>query len=88
MNNKNQNIDPIPEQFDSYEQAGEFWDNHDTTDYLEDFETVKITSQLQNQHYEVEIDLDIIKYLQTEAQNRQITVGYLVNQILREKIPD
>ncbi len=62
--------------------------NHDTTDYLEDFETVEITSQLQNQHYEVEIDLDIIKYLQTEAQNRQITVGYLVNQILREKIPD
>ena len=55
---------------------------------LEDFETVEITSQLQNQHYEVEIDLDIIKYLQTEAQNRQITVGYLVNQILREKIPD
>ena len=88
MKNKNQNIEPIPEQFDSYEQAGEFWDNHDTTDYLEDFETVEITSQLKNQHYEVEIDLDLIKYLKSEAENRQITVGYLVNQILREKIHD
>lgn len=86
MKNKNLNIDPIPEQFDSYEQAGEFWDNHDTTDYLEDFTTVDINSNLQQKHYEIEIDLDLIKHLKKEAQQRQVTIKDLVNQILREKI--
>ena len=86
MKNKNLNIDPIPEQFDSYEQAGEFWDNHDTTDYLEDFTTVDINSNLQQKHYDIEIDLDLIKHLKKEAQRRQVTFKDLVNQILREKI--
>lgn len=35
------NIDPTPENFDSYEDAAEFWDTHDTTDYLDEFKTVK-----------------------------------------------
>lgn len=86
MKNKNHNIDSIPEQFNSYEEAGEFWDNHDTTDYLEDFETVEITSQFEGQHYEIEIDLDLIKYLKIEAKKRQVTITSLVNQMLREKI--
>lgn len=32
--------DPLPEEFRSYEEAAEFWDTHDTTDYADDFETV------------------------------------------------
>lgn len=86
MKNKNLNIDPIPEQFDSYEEAGEFWDNHDTTDYLEDFVTVEINSKLQQKHYEVEIDLDLIQQLKNQAKKQEVTIQHLVNQILREKI--
>ena len=33
-------IDPIPEEFASYEEAAEFWDTHDTTDYPDAFRTV------------------------------------------------
>ncbi|MGK7956439.1 MAG: CopG family antitoxin [Crocosphaera sp.] len=44
MNNKPNAVDPIPEEFSSYEAAAEFWDNHDTTDYLDDFETVQLKS--------------------------------------------
>ncbi len=86
MKNKNLNIDPIPEQFDSYEEAGEFWDNHDTTDYLEDFVTVEVNSKLQQKHYEIEIDLDLIQHLKNQAKKQQVTIQDLVNQILREKI--
>jgi len=32
MNNRKR-VDPIPEEFASYEEAAEFWDTHDTTDY-------------------------------------------------------
>lgn len=36
-------IDPIPDEFETLEEAAEFWDTHDTTDYLEFFEPVEMT---------------------------------------------
>jgi len=37
---KKKRIDPIPQEFTSYEQAAEFWDKHDTTHYPDTFRTV------------------------------------------------
>jgi hypothetical protein len=33
MSDNQKHIDPLPEEFGSYEEAAEFWDTHDTTDY-------------------------------------------------------
>ena len=38
--NKQKRVEPIPEEFGSYEEAAEFWDTHDTTDYPDAFRTV------------------------------------------------
>jgi len=38
--NKRKQIDPIPEEFSSLEDAADFWDTHDTTDYPQIFRTV------------------------------------------------
>jgi hypothetical protein len=38
---KTKQIDPIPDEFRSYEEAGEFWDTHDTADYSHIFRTVE-----------------------------------------------
>ncbi len=38
---KTKQIDPIPDEFRSYEEAGEFWDTHDTADYSNIFRTVE-----------------------------------------------
>ena len=38
---KTRQIDRIPDEFASYEEAGEFWDTHDTTDYSHIFRTVE-----------------------------------------------
>jgi Zn-dependent peptidase ImmA (M78 family)/O-acetyl-ADP-ribose deacetylase (regulator of RNase III) len=37
---KMKRLDPIPEEFASYEEAGTFWDTHDTTEYPNIFKTV------------------------------------------------
>jgi hypothetical protein len=34
MSSKPKQTDPLPEEFASYEEAAEFWDTHDTTDYF------------------------------------------------------
>ena len=39
---KTKRIDPIPTEFASYEEAAEFWDTHDTSDYPSAFRTGKV----------------------------------------------
>jgi hypothetical protein len=33
MSKKAKQVDPIPDDFVSYEEAAKFWDTHDITDY-------------------------------------------------------
>jgi predicted DNA binding CopG/RHH family protein len=86
MNDKQKRVDPLPEEFSGYEEAAEFWDTHDTTDYLNSFETVAVESQLKRRRYEVEIDEDLMKALSEQAQERGVAVSRLVSDMLREKI--
>ncbi len=37
MKARKKHVDPIPKEFASYEEAAEFWDTHDTTDYPDNF---------------------------------------------------
>jgi predicted HicB family RNase H-like nuclease len=86
MSDKQKQIDPIPEEFASYEEAAEFWDTHDTTDYLDSFETVVVEAELKRRRYEVEIDEELMKALTEQAQKRGIAVSQLVSEMLKEKI--
>ncbi len=86
MPNKQKVIDPIPEEFASYEEAAEFWDTHDTTDYLDSFETVSVKAELKSRRYEIEIDADLMPALSKQAHSRGVKVSNLVSEFLREKI--
>ncbi|HEX8097433.1 MAG TPA: CopG family antitoxin [Pyrinomonadaceae bacterium] len=86
MSDRQKQIDPLPEEFKSYEEAAEFWDTHDTTDYLDSFETVAVEAGLKRRRYEVEIDEELMKALSERAQERGVAVSELVTEMLREKI--
>lgn len=86
MSDKQKQIDPIPEEFASLEQAAEFWDTHDTTDYPDNFDTVATKSKLKRRRYEVEIDEELMISLASLAQSRGIPISELVSDMLREKI--
>lgn len=86
MSDKQKQIDPLPEEFATYEAAADFWDTHDTTDYLDSFETVAVQSQLMRRRYEVEIDEELMAVLTELAQERGVAVSVLVSGMLREKI--
>ena len=86
MTDKNKIVDPIPEEFVTYEEAAEFWDTHDTTDYLESFETVAVQTELKSRRFEVEIDADLMPALSRQAHTRGVKVSSLVSEMLREKV--
>lgn len=86
MSDKRKQVDPIPEEFTSYEEAAEFWDTHDTTDYPDSFETVSVEAELKRRRYEVEIDEETMKALNEQAQKRGLPVSNVLTELLREKI--
>ncbi|MCE7989244.1 MAG: hypothetical protein DYG89_49450 [Caldilinea sp. CFX5] len=79
-------IDPTPEHFASYEEAAEFWDTHDTTDYLDEFTTVDVPTALHARRFEVEIAEDVVELLQTKARQQGVPIGYLASDLLRRQL--
>ena len=81
-----EHVDPTPENFKSYEEAAEFWDTHDTTDYLDEFRTVEVTTELRARHFEVEIEEDVLKALQDKAKQQGVSIGHLASELLRQQL--
>ena len=85
-NRKYTQVDPIPDEFASYEEAAEFWDTHDTADYPEEFVTVHIETELRQRHYEVELDEDVVITLRRLATKKGIAVRELASELLRDRL--
>ncbi len=84
--NSTKHRDPLPDEFESYEKAAEFWETHDTTDYLDAFETVEVQAEFHKRHYEVELDEDLVHILRDRADKAGISVKHLVSDLLRRQL--
>ena len=87
MPNSGKRVDPIPNEFATYEDAAAFWDTHDTTDYPDAFQTVEVEEvALRQRRYEVEIDEDVVRMLQEQARKRDLPVSRLASDLLRQQL--
>jgi hypothetical protein len=84
--NKKKHIDPIPDEFDNYEDAAEFWDSHDTTDYKDNFRNVEAETEFISHYFEIEIEEDIANILQSQAHQKGVTASRLANDLLRQQL--
>jgi len=83
---KKRHVDPIPEEFSSYEEAAEFWDTHDTTDYPDALRTVEVETERRDRYYEVELEQEVVEKLQAQARQRGVTVSRLASDLLRQHL--
>ncbi|MGD0696049.1 MAG: CopG family antitoxin [Terriglobia bacterium] len=83
---KKKQVDPIPNEFAGPEEAGEFWDSHDTTDYPGVFRTVRVVAKLRNRHYEIPIEADVVEALEAHARKAGVTLGHLASELLRRQL--
>nr|BAL58438.1 hypothetical conserved protein [Candidatus Acetothermum autotrophicum] len=83
---RRKHVDPIPEEFASYEEAAEFWDTHDPEDYPDAFRPVKATVELRRRRYEIEVDEELVKMLQAAARRQKKTISQLASEILRKEL--
>jgi hypothetical protein len=83
---KKRQVDPLPEEFATYDEAARFWDDHDTTDYPGTFRTVRVVSELRNRHYEIPIAPDVVRALRARARRKRVTLGHLASDLLRQHL--
>jgi hypothetical protein len=53
MRDESKSIDPLPDSFETEEQAGEFWDTHSLMDYKEFLEPVGDTIEISERAFEM-----------------------------------
>ena len=85
MENKKK-TDPIPDEFGSYEEAAEFWDSHDTTDYLEYLTPVEATAEFRGRFYDIEIEESLAVILREAAKQKGVTPSRLASELLKEQL--
>ena len=86
MGKERKAVDPIPKEFASYEEAGEFWDTHDTTDYPNAFSDTDIDVELRGRRFEVDIEEDVMESLRREASRKHLRPGHLASRLLRREL--
>ncbi len=87
MDDKNKTIDPLPDSFETEEEAGAFWDAHSTSDYEEYLGPADDVIEIRDQVFEVQVAEDIFQKLLKEATSLQQSVPKIVDQILRKQLP-
>ena len=86
MKSTNEKKDRLPEEFSSYEEAGKFWDTHDSTDYLEYMTPVEVDVRLDRRHFEIDVDEEVIRALEERAHSEHISASKLANDLLRREL--
>ena len=73
----------------SYEEIGEFWDNHDFTDYLDDSQIVDFnTSDILSSKIYFHVETDMAKKIRAIAKRKGVSGTTLLNSWLREKLSE
>ena len=86
MRDKDKTIDPLPDSFETEEEAAAFWDAHSTIDYQQYLEPTDDTIGISERVFEVQIAEDVFKKLMQQATSLHQSVPKIVDQILRKEL--
>ena len=84
--NKKRKIDPLPEEFNSLEEAGEFWDTHSSADYEEYMKEVHFEVDLKRRVHEVRIAEEVLREVRKIADQQGLDTETLINLWLQQKV--
>jgi len=84
--NRKRKRDPLPEQFSSPEEAGEFWDTHSGADYEEYMQEVHLDVELKRRAHEVRVSDRLLREVRKIARQQGLATETLVNLWLQEKV--
>ncbi len=80
--------DPIPKHFGSIEEAADFWDNHDLTDYLDLTKEVQVEADIKRRVFLTALEPSLAQKLTEIAHKQGISTETLINVWLKEKVEE
>ena len=78
--------EPIAEEFTTLEEAAEFWDKHDLTDYWEFTKEVESDIKVPPTPRYVPLEKEISEFIARMAKKQHISLETLVNLWLKERL--
>jgi hypothetical protein len=78
--------DPLPEHFNTIEEAGEFWDTHSTADYEEYFKEVDSHFDIKKRTHLISIDGAVYDRIRAIAKKKRIPADKLVSRWIKERL--
>ena len=78
--------DPIPDEFRTLREAGEFWDTHSAADYWDEMEDVACEVDLQGRQFVVALDEVVYRAVAQVAATQHLPPDDFVNQLLRREL--
>ena len=81
-------VDPIPEKFESYKAAAEFWDTHDLSDYWDQTTPVEFEVDIQSEAVYYAIEPKLSAKISRIAKKRGVPAETLLNLWLKEKLSE
>ncbi len=78
--------DPIPEHFQTIEEAAEFWDSHDLADYWDLTREAHFDVDIQRRSFLVALEPELAKKLAACAHAQGVSTETLINVWLTEKL--
>lgn len=79
-------VDPIPEGFETLEDAGRFWDIHSAADYWDEMEEVATQVDIQDRRFAVLLEDTVYRAVEELAATRGVQPDTLVNEFLRREL--
>ncbi len=83
---KEKKRDSLPEQFQSLEEAGEFWDAHSSADYEDYMQAAHFEVDLKRRSIEVRVLDELLRAVRRIARQQGVATETLVNLWLQEKV--
>jgi len=80
--------EPIPAHFESPEDAGNFWDVHDLSDYWDQTSEADLKFNLKTRHYFIGVAPKIAQELQRIAEAQGVSTETIANLWLQEKLQE
>ena len=78
--------DPLPEHFNSLEEAAEFWDTHDSADYEDYMKDIEYEVNIRGKACLVALNGDLYDKVRAIAEEKGVPAEALVNQWVQEKV--
>ncbi len=83
---KKKKPDSLPDEFQSLEEAGEFWDAHSSADYEEFMQEAHFEVDLKRHSTEVRVADELVRDVRKIARRQGVTTETLINLWLQEKV--